>query len=177
MMNRGWSRTNASRTALTSVNSKSARVSARTFQSRGAARTMCEPISPPAPVTHANGGILVDQTLREIAVGIDAPVAEEWPVRARDVDFAEIERHEEVLFFLHAGLGDDLPGRARDETLPPELDAVTAGGTFQTDAVCDRYVTAVRDAVTALDQFPRAVLVLAVFLLLARVPADGGRIK
>ena len=36
---------------------------------------------------------------------------------------------------------------------------------------------AVGDGVRALDGFPRAVLAFAVFFFLARMPADGGRIK
>src|SRR5262245_30327339 len=45
------------------------------------------------------------------------------------------------------------------------------------DPVGDRDINSVGDGVRALDRLPRRMLALAVFGLLARVPADGGRIK
>src|ERR1043166_8627241 len=95
----------------------------------------------------------VDQPLRQIAVGIDAAVTEKRPVCARDIDFAEVDRHQKIFFFVHAGLGDDLARCARDETLSPELDAVAARGTLESDAVRAGNVATIRDAVAALDQF------------------------
>ena len=68
----------------------------------------------------------------------------------------------------------DLPVRARDEALAPELDAVLAHrlavgaeDLLQADAVRGADVAAVGDGVAALDQFPRLVLGLAVLCLLA----------
>ena len=45
------------------------------------------------------------------------------------------------------------------------------------DAVDGRHEAAVRDGVTALNGFPRTMLSFAVFLFLARMPADGRRIE
>src|SRR5439155_16868872 len=86
-------------------------------------------------------------------------------------------RHEEVLFIVHAGFGEDLAGSPGDETLAPELDTVAASRTFEAHAVDHRDVAAVGDRVTSLNQFPGALLVRSVFLLFLRVPADGGGIK
>src|SRR5687767_8154648 len=173
----GLSRRKAERSAGKSVSSSSARVRDRTHQSRGAARTMCEPMRPPAPVTHASGGISIDQSLRQIAVGIDASVAQKRPMGARDIHFAEVQGNEKVFLFVHTGFGDDLSRRAGNKALAPEFNAVATDGAFEANAIGDRDISAVGHAVTALDQFPGPVLRLAVLRFLAWVPSNGCRIE
>ena len=96
---------------------------------------------------------------------------------ARDIHIGEIHLHEESLFFFHAGLGDDLAARAGDKTLSPEFKAVAADGFLQSHTIDGGHKTAIGHGVTALDGFPRAVLVHAKLFFLARMPADGCGIK
>lgn len=96
---------------------------------------------------------------------------------ASRVHVRKVELHEEVFFLVHAGFGEDFSGRSRDETLSPEFYASATVGFFEADAVGDADVATVGDSVAALDEFPRAVLFLAVFFLLAGMPADRCRIK
>ena len=81
---------------------------------------------------------------------------------------------------VDAGLRDDLSRRVGDEALPPELNAalrISVRRRLVPDAVGDRDVNAVGDGVRALHRLPGRMLALAVFGLLARVPADRGRIE
>ena len=115
--------------------------------------------------------MLVDQPFGEIAIGVDAAVAEEGPVGAGLVDFAEVEFDDEGFVFFDAGFGEDFAGGAGDEALAPELDAV-AGEFFVADTIGDGNVAAVGDRVAALNDFPGVVLffVLGFF---CGMPADG----
>ena len=97
---------------------------------------------------------LIHQSLRQIAVGVDAAVAEERPVGARDIDGGEVDFVDEDFLFLEAGLGDDLARRVGDEALAPELDAVPADGRFVADAIRHGDVAAIRHGMRALDGFP-----------------------
>ena len=82
---------------------------------------------------------------------------------AGDVHFGEVNGDDEDFLLIDAGFGEDLAGGAGDEALAPEFEAVAADGFFQADAVGDGDVAAVGDGVAALDEFPGAVLVDAVF--------------
>src|SRR5207245_7933894 len=66
---------------------------------------------------------------------------------------------------------------AAEETMPPKFNAIAAGRCFVTDAVRCGDVAAVRDRVTSLNCFPGRMLRRAKFFSLARMPADGCRIK
>src|SRR5262249_16235491 len=120
-------------------------------------------------------GTLVDQAFGEVAVGVDAAVAEEGPMGSGLVDFAEVEFDKEGFFIFGAGFGQDFAGGAGNKALAPELDAI-ARDFFVTDAIGDSDVTTVGDGVAALDGFPRAVLFL-VLGFFGGVPADGGWIE
>ena len=96
-------------------------------------------------------------------------------MRACGVHVGEVNGRDENFFLVRAGLGNDFAGGAGHKTLTPEFQAVAAHAfdDFVADAVHGGDVAAVRDGVTALDGFPRAVLFDAVFFLLARMPADA----
>src|SRR5471030_1292172 len=114
----------------------------------------------------------VDKSLGDAAVGVDAAVAQEGPVRARDVDSREVDGHEEDFLLLRSRLRDDPAARARHKALAPEFEAVAADRLFEADPVDRGYIAAVGHRVAALDDFPRALLVGPVRCLLLRVPAD-----
>src|SRR5437773_3240409 len=114
----------------------------------------------------------IHQPLCQPVISIDAPITQEWPVRARDIHFLQVNRHEQVLLIVHTGFGEDLTGSSGDETLAPELDAVAARGTFEADAIGHRDIAAVGDRMAALDEFPRVMLPGAVPFFFARMPAD-----
>ena len=84
---------------------------------------MALPTKPPAPVIHTEMGVamLINEPPRQIAVSVDAAVAQERPMRAGDVHFAQVDRHEQNLFLVDAGFGDDLAGSAGDKALAPEF--------------------------------------------------------
>src|SRR5271156_3127513 len=138
-------------------------------------------MSPFAPVIQASGFEIksVNESFCQISVSINPAVAQERPVRARHVHFGEVNGHDQNLFLVRRGFGEDFAGRSGDETLSPEFKTVAAhaGNFFVADAVRHGDETAVGDGVTALDGFPRVVLAFAVFFFLARMPADGGWIK
>src|ERR1700674_46160 len=119
----------------------------------------------------------VDQPLIDSGVGVDAAVAQEWPVGSRFVHPVPFDLGHDGLFAVHARLRDDFAAGRHYKTLAPELDPVAAGGSFVTDAIHRGDVTTVRDRVTALHRFPRGILRRPVFFFLARVPADRGGIK
>src|SRR4051812_19147592 len=78
---------------------------------------------------------------------------------------------------IETAFRDDLAARRDDEALAPELDPITAGGRLVPNSIDRGDVTAVRDGMAALHRFPCGILGGAVFFLLARMPADRGRIK
>src|SRR5690348_6810388 len=80
-------------------------------------------------------------------------------------------------FAVNRSFGDNFPVRAADETLAPEFDPVTAGGSFMPHSIRCRYVAGVCDRMTALNRFPGRMLRLAKSLLLFWMPADRCRIK
>ncbi len=121
----------------------------------------------------------INQPLRDVAVGINAPVAQEWPVRAGLIHMREVNGRYENLFRIHARLRDDFSRRARDKALPPELDAIAAYAfeDFVASAVHGGHVAAVGDGVAALNELPRAMLFCSVRFFLRRMPADGGGVE
>src|SRR5690606_26181888 len=64
-----------------------------------------------------------------------------------------------------------------DETLAPELDPRPTLGRLRADAVHGDDITPVGHGVASLDDFPGAVLVRAILLLLAWMPANRRRIE
>src|SRR4051812_37879146 len=96
---------------------------------------------------------------------------------ARHVHFVEIAWNNERFLFVDARFLENAAGRIRDEALAPELDAVASDWPFEADAIRDRNVASVRDGVAALDYFPGAVLIFAMFGFFFRMPANRGRIK
>src|SRR5262245_43692388 len=106
-------------------------------------------------------------------IRVDAAVAQERPVRSRDIHLAEVNRYEQRLLLVGAGAGENLAERAGNEALAPELQAVSACGAFVADTIGRGDIAAVGDRVTALNQFPCALLARAVLLLFLRMPADG----
>src|ERR1700722_11851628 len=120
---------------------------------------------------------LIYQALGEAGVGVNAAVAEEGPVGAGDIHLGEVHWDDEDFLLFDAGPAKNLAGGAGNKALPPEFEAVAADGFFQANAVGDGDVAAVGDGVAALDEFPGGMLVLAVFGLLLRMPADGGGVE
>src|SRR5262245_31294859 len=119
----------------------------------------------------------INQPPRQVAIGVDAAVAQERPVRARDVNLREIDGDGENLLLIGARLAENLAAGAGHEALSPELEAIAADGAFVADAVGHGHVAAVGHGVRSLDDFPRSVLIHAVFLLLPGMPADGGGVE
>src|SRR6185503_12265202 len=117
---------------------------------------------------YRQAGHSIHQPLRQPGVGIDPSVAQERPVRARDIHFGQVNRLEQALLFAHAGFGEDLAGGSGDKALTPELYPITPRGPLETNAVRHRDVATIGNRVAALNQFPRFVLVGSVTFLFTR---------
>jgi len=70
-------------------------------------------------------GRSVAQTARQVAVGVDAAVAEERPDAAEFALLHEVAVGEEDFLLLDGSAGDDFAIRVGDEALTPELVAAT----------------------------------------------------
>ena len=91
-------------------------------------------------------------------------------MRARDIDFAEVDRDEQDLLLLDAGFGENLAAGAGDKALAPEFEAVPADRRLMADAVDRGNIATVGDGVAAVGRFPRAELGDALLGLFAAVP-------
>src|SRR6266404_2575563 len=99
------------------------------------------------PFARATDSLSIHPPLRQSLVSVDAPVAQERPVRAGDVHFGEVHGNDEIFLFVGGGSGKDLAGGAGHEALPPELDAVAAGRSFEADAVGGGDIATIGDRV------------------------------
>src|SRR6059058_885510 len=144
---------------------------------------------------------LIQKARTDPGVRIDAPIPQERPPAAHFLDTREIDLRDQDRLTILRGFGDDRAERIRQERRAPELDPVAGSppltrmpvlsfplsalrrggqgvrsGPLVAHAVHRGDVTAVGDAVAALDGAPGVELLGAVGRLLLRVPADGCRI-
>src|SRR5688572_11281429 len=109
-------------------------------------------------------------------IGVNASIAEERPVAAHLFDQCGVALRDEDLFSL-AGFRDVAAERIGDERMAEKGDAVGARLVLVPDAVWRRDIHPVGDGVRSLHRSPRIDLRLAPFLLLGRMPPDGGRVE
>src|SRR5881296_1866233 len=121
-------------------------------------------------------GLLVEQALGDRRVSVDAAVAEEGPVTPHLLLVGEVALDDEEVLGGARGFGEHHAEGIAHERRAPELEAAV-GRALVPDAVHGRHVDAVGDRVRALHGLPGGHLRLAVVGLLARVPADGGRVE
>src|SRR5437660_1741422 len=95
---------------------------------------------------------------------------------ARHVHLRHIELHNQNLFLIGAGFCQDFSRRSSDKTLTPEFDAI-ARQLLTTNPVRHDDVASVGYCVSALNGFPRGMLLVPVCGLFRWMPADRGRIK
>src|SRR5262245_22458458 len=98
-------------------------------------------------------------------------------MRAGHIHLRTVHRNDQDLLTAGASFGEDLPGGPRHKALAPKLEAVTARGTFQSNAIHRHDITSVGHRMTALHQFPGAVLVCPILGLLPRMPANRRRVE
>src|SRR5688572_26360781 len=117
------------------------------------------------------------EPLRDVRVGVDAPVAEERPAGAHRIDLGEIDLLDEHDLAIHGRAHEDASVGAGDEALAPELDAARAARVrLESRAVHGDHEAAVRDGMPALHGLPGPMLALAVLRLFLGMPADRRRI-
>src|SRR5690606_18356658 len=134
-------------------------------------------------VARSNAAGSVTVAAQQVAVRVDAAVAEEGPdpahvLAAAEVDLAGEDRR------IAAGLGDELALRSQHVAVAPEVEARGAGAAVGSmgrrlvaDAVAAEHRQAVGDGVAAVAEDPGIALALLFVLLVGRVPADGGRVE
>src|SRR5688572_599488 len=114
-----------------------------------------------------------DVAIQDRAVGVDASVPEKRPVATHGLGQRRIApRYDDLLRF--ARFGDVAAERIRDEGMPEEGDAVGARLVFVADAIRRGDVDAVGDRMRPLNGAPGLDLRASPFVLLRRMPADGG---
>ena len=64
---------------------------------------------------------VVDESPRDIMIGIDAPVAEEGPMHARRIRTREVESDNRDCLRIMGGLVEDFTEAVADELAAPEL--------------------------------------------------------
>ena len=69
---------------------------------------------------------LVEQALLDASVGVDAAVAEEWPM-GRVRPHASIRCRRRWFLSIDARLGENLAARRDDKALAPEFDPISTG--------------------------------------------------
>ena len=87
----------------------------------------------------------VEQTLLEAGIGVDAPIAQERPVRPMFVDPLPVNFRGHNFFAVNRSFGDNFPVRAADETLAPELYAIASSGRFMPNTIRHCDIAAIRD--------------------------------
>src|SRR6266446_6897523 len=108
----------------------------------------------------------IEQPLLDSRVGIDAPIAEERPVRSILVYAIPVDFCHYNFFAIDRTFRDDFAIRAANKTLPPEFDSVSARWRLKANAVCRSDVAAVRNCVAPLNYFPGRILRCAEFIFL-----------
>src|SRR5262249_38702168 len=119
----------------------------------------------------------IQQTLLDSGVCVHPPVPQKRPVRPKFVHPGPVDFANYDFLPIDRTFGDDLAVRAANEALPPKFASIAARRRFVANAICRRNIATVRNRVTTLNRFPRTVLCLSEFLLLARMPTDRRRIK
>src|SRR5690606_18773798 len=115
---------------------------------------------------------LIAEAVGEVAVGVDAAIAEEGPPAAGLLADLGGDFGNQDFFLIAAGLGDDAAERIGHEGMAPEFKAAFFGP-LMTNAVDGADEDAVGDGVGTLHGLPGADLGLAEFGLFTGVPADG----
>src|SRR5436190_1229285 len=116
---------------------------------------------------------LVDRAPSDVAEGIDATIAQEWPVAAHVFHPPPVAFDDQQFFRFVAGLLQYHAERIRHERPAPELEPAF-GRALVADAVDRGDKNAVGDRVAALHRLPGVVLGYAELNLLAGVPANRG---
>src|SRR5437899_3184383 len=114
--------------------------------------------------------ILIQKSVRQSLVVVNAAVAKEWPVSARFVNFCKITVDHQHFFLVGRSSCQDSPEGICHERLPPEIQLA-----FTSHAVDNHDKNSVGDSMAALDGFPCLILRLVCLSRFAGQPADGGR--
>ena len=85
-------------------------------------RTYLPAVSVRRPCTH-----WIEKALRDAAVGVDAPVAEEGPVTAGLFDQRGVDLGDENFFGVVRGFGKDAAEGIGEKAAAPELDSLPCG--------------------------------------------------
>src|SRR5262245_52623000 len=109
---------------------------------------------------------LIEQTLLDTSVGVDAAVAEKGPMGAVFGHAFPFHVGEDDFFAIDARLGEYLAARRDDEALAPEFDSIATGRRLVADPIDRRDKTPIRDRMAALHCFPGRMLDVAVFRFL-----------
>src|SRR5262245_26949752 len=122
-------------------------------------------------------GLVSEETVLDIAVGIGAAVAQERPVTPDLLNTREIDLHDRQRLLLARFRDDDAEWIAH-KRVTPEFDAgALTVELLEPDTIHGRHPAAVSDGVATLDRLPRVELLRTVLSLLRGMPSDRRRIK
>ena len=114
---------------------------------------------------------------RQVAVSIDAAVAQERPDAADMLAALQVDLGHQEGFFT-TGFGDELALRAQHVAVAPELDARCAERRrLVADTVAAQHRQTVGDGMTAVAQYPGIALAVLFGLFGVRIPADRGGLQ
>src|SRR5712691_1525467 len=100
-------------------------------------------------------------------IGIDATVAEKWPVLPRLIDLAQVAFDHQHLILIRRSFGNYASEGIGDERLAPEVELA-----FRSNAIDNHYINSVCNRMRALNRLPGGMLGLLHFLLFVRQPAN-----
>src|SRR5438270_1818666 len=123
------------------------------------------------------GSALIDHSLLNSSVGIDAPIAQEWPMGTMFIHPFPFNIGSYDFFTINRALRKNFAAWRADETLPPEFNPVTSGRRFVTDPIRRRNEAAIRNGVAAHHRLPCRKLRSTEYRFFSTMPANGGGIK
>lgn len=131
----------------------------------------------PAHFICAHGGLVRPPAFENGLVGVNAPIPQERPMGAGDIDLVQIHAGQENFLAIRGGFGEEFAGRSGDEAAAPEFESVAPHRFFMSNAVGGGHEAAIGNRVGALNSFPGGLLGSAVMLFFGRMPADGGGVE
>src|SRR5688572_15024577 len=117
--------------------------------------------------------VSVAVTLQQVAIRVDAPIAQERPYPANMLAALHVDLAHQDFRIVLVGFGQEFALRAEHVAGPPELDARGAQRRrLQADAIAGQHRQAVGNGMAAMAEDPRIALAILFRLFVVRIPTD-----